>query len=82
MTPSPGRPTRAYVIVSRDTGRIVSRHVSLNAARAAWRAEAFPEPGLIKGTLGTWAARHIILPVAAAETARLRAAEAAKRKPA
>lgn len=77
--PVSGRPSRAYVIINRLTGSIVSRHASLTEARAAWRAEAFPTPGLITTTLGTWAAQHVILPAGAAETARRRAAESAKR---
>lgn len=73
-------PTGAYVIVDRQSLRVVSRHPSLADARATWRRQAFPEPGLIKATLGTWAAHHLIMTPAAVETAaRRRAAEAAKR---
>lgn len=72
--------TGAYVIVDRRSLRVVSRYPSLADARAAWRWKAFPEPGLIKNTLGTWAAHHLIMTPGAVETAlRRRAAEAAKR---
>lgn len=75
----PPRPA-THVIVHRTSGAVVSRHPSLADARTAWRRQAFPEPGLIKATLGTWAAAHLILPVAAAKAAaQRRAAEAAKR---
>lgn len=77
--PVPGRPSRAYVIVNRKTGCVFSRHASLDAARTAWRAEAFPAPGLIKGALGKWAAQHVILAEGAAHAARRRAVEAEKR---
>lgn len=83
--PAPGNPRRAkppatHVIVHRHTGAVVSRHPSLAAARDAWRRRAFPKPGMIKSTLGTWAAIHPIQTVTAAETsARCRAVEEAKR---
>lgn len=72
------RPPATHVIVHRQTGTVVSRHPSLADARTAWRRQAFPEPGLITTTLGTWAAHHIVLP-AAANAARRGAVEAAKR---
>ncbi len=82
MTRRP-RPPATHVIVHRMTGAVVSRHPSLADARTAWRRQAFPEPGLVKTTLGSWAAAHLILPVAAAKAAaQRRAAEAAKRNPA
>lgn len=77
--PRQPRPPATHVIVHRMTGAVVSRHPSLADARDAWRLRAFPKPGLIKSTLGTWAAAHLIQTVTAAEnSARRRAVEEAK----
>lgn len=83
--PAPGKPRRprppaTHVIVHRQTDAVVSRHSSLADARDAWRRRAFPKPGMIKSTLGTWAAAHLIQTVtAAANAAQRRAVEEAKR---
>lgn len=83
--PAVGKPRRQHlpatdVIVHRQTGVVVSRHPSLADARDAWRRRAFPKPGLIRSTLGTWAAAHLIQTVtAAANAASRRAIEEAKR---
>ncbi|CAA2155411.1 hypothetical protein MBRA_01056 [Methylobacterium brachiatum] len=74
------RPPATHVIVHRTTGAVVSRHPSLSDAREAWRKRAFSKAGLIKSTLGTWAAAHLIQTVtAAANAASRRAIEAEKR---
>lgn len=49
------RPPVEHVIVHRPSGRTVSRHPSLEAARAAWRKRAFPTKALVKGALTPWA---------------------------
>jgi len=76
----PTRPPVEHVIVHRPSGRTVSRHPSLEAARAAWRSEAFPTKTLVKGALTAWAHAHLIMTTAAAAAAaHRRAIEAEKR---
>lgn len=63
------RPPVEHVIVHRPSGRTVSRHPSLRAARAAWRKRAFPTKALVKGALTAWAHQHLIMTTAAAAAA-------------
>lgn len=52
-----------HAIVCRATGEIISRHASLDYARAAWRARAYPG-GNTARPLARWAHQHFISPIA------------------
>ncbi|KQP91351.1 hypothetical protein ASF60_18070 [Methylobacterium sp. Leaf113] len=57
--------TATHAIVCRATRVIVSRHTSLDFARAAWRARAYPG-GNTSRPLKRWASLHHIAPIAQA----------------
>ncbi|MCJ2078117.1 hypothetical protein MKK68_21130 [Methylobacterium sp. E-016] len=61
----PRNPGGGYALVCRETHAIVSRHRSLDYARAAWRARAYPG-GNTSRPLTPWARRHFIIGLAMA----------------
>lgn len=63
-------PPETHAVVERNSGLIVSRHLSLREARAAWAARAYAGP-LPFPRLTPWAHRHMIRRVAQAERRQL-----------
>ena len=52
-------PPETHCVVERASGRIVTRHLSLREARAAWAAMAYAG-SLPTARLTPWAHRHLI----------------------
>lgn len=52
-------PPETHAVVERNSGLIVSRHLSLREARAAWAARAYAGK-LPTAQLTAWAHRHLI----------------------